>query len=132
MAEEQPSAHVEAATEASETGAEVVVALTTCANTDDANRLVHTLLEQRLIACANLVDGVQSIYRWGGAVCRDAEVLIVMKTTTYRVDALKTAVSSVHTYDTPELLVLPVAQGLTAYMDWVGAEVSSVSSKVAS
>jgi periplasmic divalent cation tolerance protein len=101
----------------------VVVALSTVSRAEDAERLARALVEERLAACVNVVPGVVSVYRWKGAVERDEERLLVIKTTAERVEALKAALPAMHPYELPELVVLPVAGGLGPYLDWVGASV---------
>jgi periplasmic divalent cation tolerance protein len=85
-------------------------------------RIARILVEERLIACANLVPGVRSIYRWDGAVQEDQEVLLVIKTTADRCDAVAARVQALHPYDLPEVIVLPVEGGSDEYLDWVRTE----------
>jgi periplasmic divalent cation tolerance protein len=100
----------------------VQVAMCTIDSRTAAEALAQALLERRLIACANLVPGVESIYRWQDRVEKSSEVLLILKTTTDRAEELKTAVSELHPYDTPELLLLPVTEGLGKYLAWVEKE----------
>lgn len=86
-----------------------------------AERLAETLVGESLAACANLVPGVVSIFRWEGKVDRAEEVLMVLKTTAARCDALRRRVVELHPYDVPEVLVLPVESGHPPYLDWVRA-----------
>jgi periplasmic divalent cation tolerance protein len=101
---------------------DVRVALSTAPDADAAARIARVLVDERLAACANLVPGVRSIYRWQGAVEEAAEVLLVIKTRADRVEALAERLRALHPYDVPELVVLPVAAGLAPYLDWVRAE----------
>ena len=103
-----------------ETGADVRVVLCTCPP-EHATTLARTILEQRLAACVNIVRDVESHYWWEGKVCRDAEVLLVMKTAKARLKALEEQVLAAHPYDTPEFVVLPVEAGSKRYLDWLGA-----------
>ena len=104
------------------TDADVRVALSTAPDEDVAARIARALVDERLAACANLVPSVRSIYRWQGAVEDAREVLMVIKTRADRVDALAERLRALHPYDVPELVVLPLAGGLAAYLDWVRAE----------
>lgn len=88
---------------------------------DHADRIAEALVGERLVACVNLT-GVRSIYRWEGAVQRDEEVLAIIKTTRERIEAVKARLRELHPYQVPELLALPVADGLPAYLDWVRTE----------
>lgn len=98
--------------------------LMTAPDLDVAERLATTLVEARLAACANLVPGVTSIYRWEGAVERAQEVLLVLKTTTPRLAELMRRAAELHPYDVPEVLALPVEAGHAAYIRWVADETS--------
>jgi periplasmic divalent cation tolerance protein len=104
---------------ADSTAADVMVALTTYPSTGDARAFARTLVERQLIACANVLPGVSSIYRWKGEIAEDSEQLIVMKLRRDRVDDLKHAIRELHPYEVPELLVLAVQDGLDAYVQWV-------------
>lgn len=104
-------------------GDQVLVVLVTAPTMDEAVRLGRAVVEERLAACANLVPGVRSIYRWQDVVHDDAEVLLVIKTTASMWDTLLQRVVALHSYETPEVLALPVGQGSPAYLNWLGAQV---------
>lgn len=101
----------------------ITVAIVTAPSHDVADRLVTTIVEERLAACGNIVPGLTSIYRWEGALQRDNEVLIVFKTTRAVLAKLMARVEEIHPYDVPEVLALPVTAGLEAYTTWVAANV---------
>ena len=103
---------------------DAIVVLTTLASTNEAVALVRELLERRLIACANILPGVRSIYRWEGKVADEQEVIVLLKTRTVRLDALEMAFGEMHPYKVPELLALPVSAGLHKYLEWIGDETS--------
>jgi len=94
----------------------------TAPDADTARRVARALLDERLIACASLVPGVTSIYRWQGAVEEAAEVLVVMKTRTELVSRLTARAAELHPYEVPEVLALEVDGGLSAYCRWVMEE----------
>ncbi len=98
---------------------EHVVVLSTVATAEDAERIAEALVERGLAACVNVVPGVVSIYRWKGAVQRDAELLLVIKTRSERLPALKEALTDLHPYDVPEALALTVSDGLAPYLAWL-------------
>lgn len=99
------------------------VVLVTGPDVDTLRDLARTLLDERLIACANLVDGVRSIFRWQGEVAEEGEALAILKTTEGRVAALRARVLELHPYDVPEFLSLEVSEGAEAYVDWVSRSV---------
>ena len=100
------------------------IVLTTCGSEADAERVARTLVERRLAACVNIVGGVRSIYRWKDAVENDAELLLIIKTQTSAIETLKAAIAELHSYDVPELVVVAIEDGASAYLDWIGASVS--------
>ena len=103
---------------------ERVVALTTVATAEDAERIARALVERRLAACVNVVPGVVSVYRWKGEVCRDEERLLVVKTRAEKLEALRDALVSIHPYELPELVALPVESGHGPYLAWLDESVS--------
>ena len=90
-----------------------------------AVQLTRALVSEGLAACGTLVPGVRSIYRWKGEICDDAEVLVLFKTQAERVHALTERIQALHPYEVPEVLAVPVASGLPAYLDWIEAQVPS-------
>jgi periplasmic divalent cation tolerance protein len=101
---------------------EVRVALITAPDPETATRIARALVEERLVACVNVVPGVRSIYRWEGAVEEDAEVLLVVKTRADRTGELVDRVVELHPYDLPEVVMLPAVGGNPGYLDWVREE----------
>lgn len=101
---------------------DLVLALSTAPDADHAARIARALVDERLIACANLVPGLTSIYRWQGEVQADAEVLLLMKTRRALVPRLKERLPQLHPYQVPELVVTEVTDGLAPYCDWVRGE----------
>lgn len=91
---------------------------------DKAEDIARAVLDQRLAACVNILPGVVSLYVWKGAVCRDPEATLLMKTRRDLVPALTEAIRAVHPYEVPEVIALPLApgEGNQAYLAWVVAE----------
>lgn len=100
----------------------VHVVLVTAPDAETGARVARSLVEEGLVACANLIPAVRSIYRWQGAVQDEAEVLLVMKTRADRLEAVAERVRALHPYDLPEVVALPAAGGSAAYLDWVRGE----------
>lgn len=88
-----------------------------------AAEIGRALVEERLLACANLIPGLRSIYRWEGQICDEAEVLLLGKTTAEKLPALTARLPALHPYQTPELLAVSVESGLEPYLQWVRASV---------
>ena len=87
-----------------------------------AERLADLLLEQRLAACVNILAPCRSVYRWKGVVQHDEEHPMLIKTSAERYGALEQALRQGHPYELPEIIAVPIEQGLPAYLDWVAAE----------
>lgn len=96
----------------------------TCASVNDARSIARTLVGERLVACANIVDPMQSIYWWQGEVVEDSETVLVLKTAANRVPQAIARVHELHDYDLPCIVELPLARGYPAYLDWIVAEAS--------
>ena len=96
-----------------------LVAMTTVATQEDAERIARSLVEKSLAACVNVVPGVVSFYRWKGALERDQEWLLVIKTRGERFEALKTALIAEHPYELPELIATIVVGGHQPYLEWL-------------
>ena len=103
---------------------DVVIILTTVPEGDLGEAVARRLIEERLAACVNVYGPITSFYRWRGAVERETERQVVIKTTRAHVPAVQACLAELHSYDLPELLVLAVADGSTAYLAWVEGETS--------
>ncbi len=101
---------------------EIRTVLVTAPDKDTGVSLARSLVAERIVACGNVVPDLVSVYRWEGEVHEDPEVLLVLKTTAERMDALTRRVRELHPYDVPEVLALPVKEGAEEYMEWVVAE----------
>lgn len=87
-----------------------------------AEKLAHVLIDERLAACVNVLSPCRSVYRWKGGIEDAEEFPVLIKTTRERYAALEAAVRKHHPYELPEIIALPLAAGLPAYLDWVAAE----------
>jgi periplasmic divalent cation tolerance protein len=93
--------------------------LCTCPDQETAESIGERLVDDCLAACVSLVPGLVSIYRWQGEVQRDAEVLLLIKTTADRFEDLTTTLRQLHPYDVPEIIAVPVCAGLPDYLNWL-------------
>lgn len=99
--------------------AEIAIIFSTTPDPETAAAIARTLVADGLAACASIIPGVRSIYRWKGEICDDGEVLLVLKTGTGRVPVLIEVLKSRHPYETPEILAIPVTAGFPPYLRWV-------------
>jgi periplasmic divalent cation tolerance protein len=100
-----------------------IVVFCTVGKTQDAGALALALVEQRLVACVNIVPVVTSIYRWRGKIERDEEQLLVMKTRADRFEELRAAIVARHSYEVPEIVALPLVAGHAPYLAWIDESV---------
>ena len=98
---------------------ERLLVLSTVGTAEDADRIARSLVERRLAACVNVVPGVVSTYRWKGAVEREGELLLMIKTRAETFGALREALVSLHPYEVPELIALPIDAGHAPYLKWL-------------
>jgi periplasmic divalent cation tolerance protein len=101
---------------------QVLVILVTAVNKEEAVRIGKEMVNAKLAACANIMPGVQSIYRWKGKIVKSQEALLILKSTQSRYPALEKAIKAMHVYETPEIIALPVKEGLDGYVGWVHSE----------
>lgn len=100
--------------------------VTTVPDAETGEGLVRELIEDRLIACGNLVPGATSIYRWESVVEKQTEVVVLMKTSKAAVPRVFERVAELHPYEVPELLAFAVESGSDAYCQWVVDEIKEV------
>jgi periplasmic divalent cation tolerance protein len=98
----------------------------TAGSREEALQIGRALVEERLAACANLIEGVTSIYRWQGEIQEDAEVALFVKTRMDLVPRLTERVVALHSYDCPCVVALPIEGGNQAFLDWITAETAPV------
>jgi periplasmic divalent cation tolerance protein len=98
---------------------EAVVVFTTFPDQETARRIVRTLVEERLIACGNLVPGVESIYRWKGEIETSGETLAILKTEIGQYSAVEQRLRALHPYEVPECIMLRVRDGSPDYLRWI-------------
>jgi len=100
-----------------------IVVLTTCGSIEEARKIAHALVERRLAACANIIPGVESIYRWKDKVETSAEYLLVIKTMASAFPSLSDALAELHSYEVPECIAIPVSDASEPYLTWMGESV---------
>lgn len=80
--------------------------------------LLRALLDERLVACGNIIPGVRSLYKWKGKICDDAEELLIMETDSSNIEAKINRIAALHKYDVPKILAVAPVEGLPAYLKW--------------
>jgi periplasmic divalent cation tolerance protein len=96
-----------------------IVVLSTCGSAEEARKIARALVERRLAACVNVVPGLESVYRWKGAIEQAPEWLLLIKTTRPLFAPLEAALRALHSYELPEIIAVPVVEGLAPYLAWI-------------
>ncbi len=107
---------------------EAIVVLLTAANGEEAVRLADMLIGAHLAACVQILPEMESVYRWEGKIERQPEILLLVKTTRSKFDELEREVRALHSYETPEIIALPVVAGSAPYLEWLRASLKPNSS----
>ena len=94
----------------------------TASSDEEARTIARTLVEERLAACANILGRIGSVYWWEGELQEDDEVALIVKSTDALVPRIVERVKTLHSYDCPCVVALPIAAGNAAFLDWIGAE----------
>lgn len=102
---------------------DAIVVFMTAPNADEARRIAQALVERQLAACVQILPEIESVYRWNGEVQRDTEILILAKTTAPQFDDLERAVREIHSYETPEIVAVPLAHVSEPYRAWLADNV---------
>ena len=95
------------------------IILTTASAVEEGQSIANTLVEKQLAACVNIIPNISSVYRWEGQIQSESEVLLLIKTTKDLEAEVYREVQNVHSYDTPELITLPITNGSKKYLDWM-------------
>jgi len=100
-----------------------IVVFMTASNGEEATRLADLLIGAQLAACVQILPEMESVYRWQGQVERQSEVLLIAKTTTAKFAELEREVRALHSYETPEIVAVPIVAGSNPYLEWLSASV---------
>jgi periplasmic divalent cation tolerance protein len=106
---------------------EVVIFVTCPAS--ESERIATQLVEDKLVACVNIVPGVTSVYRWQGEICRDQESILIIKSNKNLWDKLEPRIRELHTYDVPEIICIPIELGHKPYLDWLNCQLGDAAVK---
>ena len=96
-----------------------ILILSTADTPELAQKIATALVQADEAACVNIVSGIRSIYRWEGKLCDEAEVLLLIKSTMDKFDAVNARIRELHTYQLPEVIAIPIAAGDPAYLQWL-------------
>ena len=99
-----------------------VVIFITCKDAAEAEKIAASLVEKHLIACGNITTEITSIFQWKGKIENDKEVLLIAKSRNAIMKKIIAEVKNLHSYETPEIIAMPIVSGSSEYLDWIAAE----------
>lgn len=99
--------------------------LSTCGDLDTAQSIARQLVESKLAACVNILPGMTSVYAWQGNIESDREILLIIKTLTVCLPEVQKTIQSLHSYELPEIIDVPITGGLTEYLNWITKSVDA-------
>jgi periplasmic divalent cation tolerance protein len=100
-----------------------IAVVTTVGTEEQAYLIARELVARRQAACVNILPGVRSIYRWKGKICKDGELLLLVKTMEEEFDAVVATLRELHSYELPEILAFSVVRGERSFLDWIAGSV---------
>lgn len=103
---------------------DALVVFCTCSSREEALKLAKAMVGEGAAACVNIVPAIESVYRWQGQIETAQEVLLLIKTTRQQFVALRDLLVKLHSYDTPEVIAVPIVEGLNKYLAWLGATIA--------
>ena len=102
-----------------------IVVFSTASSAEEAEKIARGLVNDHLAACVNVVPSVRSFYRWQGKIEDSAELLLVIKSSRERFEALRTSLEKLHSYEVPEVIAMPVVDGAQNYLNWMDGELGA-------
>ena|SRR5687767_86297 len=102
-----------------------IVVFLTAASGEEATRLADLLIGAHLAACVQILPEMESVYRWQGQIERQSEILLIVKTTAGKFAELEREVRALHSYETPEIVAVPIVTGSQPYLDWLSESVNA-------
>ena len=102
-----------------------IVVLSTCGSAEEAAKIARALVEKKLAACVNVMSAVRSFYRWKGVVEDEQESLLVIKSSRALFNDLRAEIEKLHSYETPEMIAIPIVDGSEGYLEWLDRELAA-------
>jgi periplasmic divalent cation tolerance protein len=99
-----------------------IVILVTASSEEEAKKIAQSLVEKRLVACVNIIKDVQSVFRWKGKISDEKELLLIIKTRKKLYKNVEEEIKTLHAYEVPEIIALPIISGSKDYLYWVDSE----------
>ncbi len=99
----------------------IVIYITT-GSVNEAKKIGRALVEEKLVACSNVISPIRSIYSWQGKICDDKEAMMILKTRKTHFKQIVKRVEKLHSYDVPEIIAMPIIEGSSKYLSWINEE----------
>ena len=96
-----------------------ILVLITASSMEEGEKIAGALVEEGLAACCNIIHGIRSVFKWKGEICKENEVLLLVKSKASIFERLKKRVKTLHSYETPEIIAFSIKDGLKAYLNWI-------------
>lgn len=100
-----------------------IVIFVTASNKIEADKIAEALVEKKLAACVNIINGVESVFWWENKVDRASEVLLIIKSSRDKFAQISETVKALHSYEVPEIIALPITDGYKPYLDWINESI---------
>ncbi len=100
----------------------VSIIYSTTGSIEEARKIARMLVEEKVVACVNIIPKIESIYRWKGNIEEDNECVLLAKTTDKNIDKAIQRIKELHSYDVPDIVAIPITHGFKDYLDWVEEE----------
>lgn len=97
-----------------------IIIFITASSEEEAQKIAIALVNEKLVACVNIIPGIRSIYWWEDKVCQEDEVMLIAKSTQSLFPSIMNRVKSLHSYQVPEIISFPISEGLPEYLNWIG------------
>lgn len=97
-----------------------IIIFITASSEEEAQKIAIALVNEKLVACVNIIPGIRSIYWWEDKVCQEDEVMLIAKSTQSLFPSIMDRVKSLHSYQVPEIISFPISEGLPEYLNWIG------------
>lgn len=96
-----------------------IIVLTTCGSKKEAKEIADSLLTKRLVACTNIISGIESKFRWCGKIDKAKEFMLILKARNRNFARVSKEIKRIHSYEVPEIIALPIIRGSKSYLDWL-------------
>lgn len=102
-----------------------IIVFCTCPNEEIGRKIAEKLVTDKIAACVNIVPGLESIYRWQGQICKDKEMMLIIKSSSDKYNQLENSIRAIHPYETPEIIAVTISNGYEKYLEWISENIEN-------